>query len=339
MNFDDILGKLLPLFEQKMAWNMEKEKRNLSLSERTDERKLDLEYRKLENQLTNDKDKLAWEKEKLTTTIKGNMDMKTLESSGMLDLERLKQLGDKDKQKILAESEKYKVDMTTLGTILGHAQNISQTGADGITKTSNPTKEVTTAANALMERANLVPATAAPQARNVAGEAENALVILANHEKNKTPDQAKTFYRGLPADVRAIIDAQPKGAAAPGVTPGVPASADRAPIVPIQPDANPVNAYPTTGSVFQQAGEGVRSFVDTGNRLSTGAEKAILSAPRTAVDTVQGAAQGAGTAIAGAGREFMVGYDPAAEKKRREEQIALRRAKGLTGGFGAGGTF
>ena len=38
MNFDDILGKLMPLFEQKMAFNMEMSKRAMSLEEKKEAR-------------------------------------------------------------------------------------------------------------------------------------------------------------------------------------------------------------------------------------------------------------------------------------------------------------
>jgi hypothetical protein len=98
MNFDDLLGKLMPLFEQKMAFNMEMSKRAMSLEETKEANKTDLEYRKLESQITNDKDKLKWEKEKLTTAVKADSDLQVLKNSGMLDIERLKQIGDKDKQ-------------------------------------------------------------------------------------------------------------------------------------------------------------------------------------------------------------------------------------------------
>ena len=72
MNFDDLLGKLMPLFEQKMAFSMEMGKRAMSLEEKKEASKTDLEYRKLEAQITNDKDKLKWEKEKLTTAVKAD---------------------------------------------------------------------------------------------------------------------------------------------------------------------------------------------------------------------------------------------------------------------------
>ena len=86
MNFDDLLGRLIPLLEQKMAFSMQLANREMTLREKTEERKVDLEYRKLEAQITGDKDKLTWEKEKLTTTIKGGYDLEQVKNSGMLDV-------------------------------------------------------------------------------------------------------------------------------------------------------------------------------------------------------------------------------------------------------------
>jgi len=82
---------------------MEMSNRAMSLEEKKEANKTDLEYRKLEAQITNDKDKLKWEKEKLTTAIKGDYDLQTLKNSGMLDQKRLEGLDAKDKQKIMEE--------------------------------------------------------------------------------------------------------------------------------------------------------------------------------------------------------------------------------------------
>ncbi|MFZ4436833.1 MAG: hypothetical protein ACOYOS_00235 [Syntrophales bacterium] len=258
MNIDDLLGKLIPLFEQKMAFNMEKEKRVMSLAEKTEERKLDLEYRKLESQIASDKDKMKWEKEKLTTTIKGGYDLEVAKNSGALDVKRLEGIDAKEKQKIMeegansraklsADTETNKAFLTTLGTILGHAQEISQTGLDGQTKTSKPTAEVGNAARSLMEKTGLAKPTETPQARNVAGEAEFAASVLREHEKNGTPDQARNYLNALPTDTRqaALTLLNPGAAAAPmskqeDAAPPIPAA--RPPVSPVQPAEQPVTS-------------------------------------------------------------------------------------------------
>jgi hypothetical protein len=263
MNFDDILGKLMPLFEQKMAFNMEMSKRAMSLEEKKEASKTDLEYRKLEAQITGDKDKLKWEKEKLTTAIKGDYDLQTLKNSGMLDQKRLEGLDAKDKQKIMeeganaraklsadtetnktklnAETETTKAYLTTLGTILGHAQEVSQTGVDGVTKTSKPTAEVGNAARSLMEQTGLAKPAATPQARNVAGEAEFAAGVLREHEKAGTPDSARNYLNALPADTRqaalALLNPGAAATLATGVAPVTPAPGVRPLVSPVQPAA------------------------------------------------------------------------------------------------------
>ena len=262
MNFDDLLGKLMPLFEQKMAFNMEMSKRTVSLEEKKEANKTDLEYRKLESQITNDKDKLKWEKEKLTTAVRADSDLQVLKNSGMLDMERLKQIGEKDKQKIMeegansraklsADSETNKAYLTTLGTILGHAQEVSQTGVDGVTKTSRPTTEVGNAARSLMEQTGLAKPAAAPQGRNVGGEAEFAAGVLREHEKAGTPDAARNYLNALPADTRqaalallnpgnAVTPATGARTPLPAVTPAPAAEAARPVVQPVAPAVEPV---------------------------------------------------------------------------------------------------
>ena len=239
MNFDDILGKLLPLFEQKMAFTMEMSKRAMSLEEKKEASKTDLEYRKLEAQITNDKDKLKWEKEKLTSAVKADSDLQVLKNSGMLDLERLKQIGEKDKQKIMeegansraklnADTETNKAYLTTLGTILGHAQEVSQTGLDGQTKTSKPTAAVGDAARSLMEKTGIARPPAAPEGRrNMAGEAEVAADVLRQHEKAGTTDAARNYLNSLPPDTRqaALALLNPGSAVSPTARPTIPAAA------------------------------------------------------------------------------------------------------------------
>lgn len=262
MNFDDLLGKLMPLFEKKMDYMMEMGKRAMSLEEKKEASKTDLEYRKLEAQVTSDKDKLKWEKEKLTTAVKGEYDLQGLKNSGLLDTERLKGLNEREKQEIMetgansraklsaetdigkakigAKAEVDKAYLSTLGTILGHAVEVSQTGLDGQSKTTKPTKEVTNAARSLMEQTGLATPAATPQGRNVAGEAEFAAGILREHEKNGTSDQARTYLNNLPADTRQATMALLNPGA--GATPGA-AATTTAPAVKVTSSA-PATAIP-----------------------------------------------------------------------------------------------
>jgi hypothetical protein len=245
-NFEDIMDKMMPMFEQKVAWSMEREGRELSLKERTEERKLDLEYRKLENQLTTDKDKLAWEKEKLTTAVKADYDLQTLKNTGMLDTERLKGLNEKDLQGIknagLKDTEMYKANMEALPKLFVASKGQKIKNADGTETITPDNPEAAARASALSQRLNLEPTAATPQARNVAGEAAAAIGILNQHEINKTPDQARTLLANLPADTRQEVlkQWQPGAPVAPvtgGTATVAPAPAPAAAPV-LTPDAN-----------------------------------------------------------------------------------------------------
>ena len=352
MNFDDLLSKLIPLFEKKMEFTMAMQERAMSLAEKTDERKLDLEYRKLENQITNDKDKLKWEKEKLTTAIKGDYDLQTLKNGGMLDTERLKGLNEKEKQKIMeegansraklsADTETNKAYLTTLGTILGHAQEVSQTGLDGQTKTSRPTEEVKTAARSLMEQTGLAKPAATPQARNVAAEAEAAAGVLRGHEKAGTADAARNYLNALDPTVRAetLKLLNPGGVApATGVAPAAPAPG-------VQPTVSPANAArPTSISPMQPvvqpaptAAEPVRPIVQpTVAAPAPPQEKTFAAAGPLGGD---GKTAFGGTPGGLPGEVWKRGGMQAADilKQRQDDEEknrALRRARGLTvGGF------
>jgi hypothetical protein len=261
--FEDIMDKMMPLFEQKVAWSIEREGRELSLKERTEERKLDLEYRKLEAQITTDKDKLAWEKEKLTTAVKADYDLQTLKNTGLLDTERLKGLNEKDLQGIknagLKDTEMYKANMEALPKLFVASKGQKIKNADGTETITPDNPEAAARASALSQRLNLEPAAATPQARNVAGEAAAAIGILNQHEINKTPDQARTLLANLPADTRQEVLKQWQpgapvapvtGRAAPVAPPVAPAPVAPAPAPAAAPAAAPALTPDANAEIF-----------------------------------------------------------------------------------------
>ena len=340
---------------------MEMSKRAMSLEETKEMNKTDLEYKKLEAQITNDKDKLKWEKEKLTTAVKADSDLQVLKNSGLLDLERLKQIGEKDKQKIMEEGanarNKYSTDataktayLTTLGTILGHAQEVSQTGIDGQTKTSKPTAEVGNAARALMTQAGIASPEAAPgtQRRNVLGEAEFAAGVLREHEKAGTKDAARSYLNALPADTRqaALALLNPGGDAtpAPGVQPAVSPTAAVRPtaIAPVQPAAPqptaPAATPPSGGGLLDNISKGVGEIQAKGRPIIAPA----APAPGTGYGTISQNRLELSNPFAGVmdnyGSKFNTRRNLTAtetQKKEEEKNRALRRARGLT----VGGSF
>ena len=235
-----------------------------------------------------------------------------------------------------AEANKY---LNTLGVVIGHAVERTGTDAQGNPYSVKPTAEVGNVARSLIEKTGLAEpaATPQPQCRNVAGEAENANMLLTQYKKAGNTADATKFFQSLdPAVQAATLTRYQQDSAAAPVAPVAAAIPPAAPVQPaVQPVATPLEparppVQPT--SIFQKAGGAVRSFMDAGNP-----EAARVEAQRTATaegvknlpGTIAGAVRSTGEAVAGAGREFMAGYDPEKEKKRQD---ALRRARGLTVG-------
>ena len=256
-NFEDIMDKMMPIFEQKVAFSQEAQSRELSLKEKTEERRLDLEYKKLDAQITTDKDKLAFEKEKLTVAVKADYDLQSLKNSGLLDIERLKGLNEKELQGIknagLKDTEMYKANMEALPKLFASGKGQKIKNADGSETIMPENPEAQAAAKGLSQRMNLTPTADEPPVRNVAGEAAFAADVLRQHEKNGTNAEARNYLNSLPKDTQqAALALLNPGAAvitpAPGVapTPVAPGTA----VTPVRTDVNTTQAAPV-----QQPGE------------------------------------------------------------------------------------
>jgi hypothetical protein len=128
MNFDDIISKLMPLFEKKMAFSQELASRAMSLEERKESNRTDIEYRKLENQLSTDKDKLKWEQEKTIAGFKNGLDLAALHNKGLVDVAVLNRSSALDVAKVNAEAHKYGYD--TVAKTAEAAQAMTKRGQD-----------------------------------------------------------------------------------------------------------------------------------------------------------------------------------------------------------------
>jgi hypothetical protein len=222
--------------------------------------------------------------------------------------------------------------LTTLGTILGHAQEVSQTGVDGVTKTSKPTEEVGNAARSLMEQTGLAKPVAAPQGRNVGGEAEFAAGVLREHEKAGTPDAARNYLNALPADTRqaALALLNPGNATTPatGVSPSItPAPEARAPIPATQPPAVP----PVTEASRPIVQPAVPSPSVVPEKRLTAAAGPLGSDRKTAFGGTPGGFLGEVWKRGGMQADKIMEQRKEDEEKNR----VLRRARGLT----VGGSF
>jgi hypothetical protein len=352
MNFDDLLGKLIPLFEQKLAFQMEMANRGMSLEEKKEASKTDLEYRKLEALITNDKDKLKWEKEKLTTAIKGEYDLQVVKNSNLLDAKRLENLGAKEKQelentgkekvaKIAAGVEEKKAYLTTLGTILGHAREVSQTSVEGTTRTEKPTAEVGTVARSLMEQTGLAkPAApgATSQGRNAAGEAEFAADVLRQHEKAGTPDAARNYLNALPKDTQQATLALLRSGTSPAM-PVVGAAPIAPPAAPPTVARPPISEAPAAVQPAIPAVEPVRPAVEPAAQITPVPQQKRF-ATAGPLDSGEKTAFGGtpGGVLGEIWNRGSVKADKALEQRKMDEEEekkrALRRARGLTVGGG-----
>ncbi len=362
MNIDDLLGKLLPLFEKKMAWSIEKEQRSMSLAERTEQEKTDLEYRKLEAQITSDKDKLKWEKDKLVTTIKGGYDLEVLKNSGMMDQERLKNLGAKErveidaasKERIAKGGEDAKIFEAKLRTIpefsnAGTGQRMRNAGgSETITDGSTQSKEM---GMNLGRQTGIAPAAETAEG-SLAGE-QVAMQKLTREQMQKDISSGniqgvKNRFNSLDAASQQRLSPWLKSAMnnnvvatpAPGVAPASPVQpAMTAPnpgaVTPaaMPPQAaDPVRNALEPTSIFQKAGGAVRSVLNAGSTLNSNVVEGVARAP----ERVRNAGGVVAGATAGAGRDFLKGmtFDPEQEAFEKAKKRALLGARGLNvGGF------
>jgi len=126
LDINEIIGTLKDLFQQKLTFMREMKERELSLAEKTEFNKNELEYAKLDSQIKTDKDRLSWEKDKAMLGFKNGMDLQTLHNQGLLDVEKLRGANEKDRAQITAEATKYGHDVTALASVLGHTKTVEK---------------------------------------------------------------------------------------------------------------------------------------------------------------------------------------------------------------------
>lgn len=225
MDFGDILGRLMPLFEERLRLGMEAQNRALTAAEKAEERKADLESRKLAAQIKSDEDKLAWEKEKAQLGFKHGMDLQTLANQGHIDLERLKQSGAKDVAQIQAAAAKYGHDIDAIPKLLAAGAGQVVKNADGSETTISKSKEATGIGSRLAGNLGLTePAKpAASQSQDAQKQAEVASVLSDYNNLKKTdPARAEAYLNSIKAsapDLHAALAPAIGQAPAPAATP------------------------------------------------------------------------------------------------------------------------
>lgn len=192
MDFGDILGRLMPLFEERLRLGMEAQNRALTAAEKAEERKADLESRKLAAQIKSDEDKLAWEKEKAQLGFKHGMDLQTLANQGHIDLERLKQSGAKDVAQIQAAAGKYGHDIDAIPKLLSAGAGQVVKDASGAETTTPKSREATAIGSRLAGSYGLMePAQPAAQPAPDAQKASAVAAALSDYNALKKTDPAR----------------------------------------------------------------------------------------------------------------------------------------------------
>jgi hypothetical protein len=113
------MDKIMDLFQKKLAWSTEQEKRQLSLAEKAEQNKTDFEYSKLNAAIKSDKDKLDFEEKKMNAGFKNGFDLEAMKQKGLVDLEIMKSGTDLQKAKWVKEAADYGHDTTLAGAMFG----------------------------------------------------------------------------------------------------------------------------------------------------------------------------------------------------------------------------
>lgn len=232
---------------------MEAQNRALTAAEKAEERKADLESRKLAAQIKSDEDKLAWEKEKAQLGFKHGMDLQTLANQGHIDLERLKQSGAKDVAQIQAAAAKYGHDIDAIPKLLAAGAGQVVKNADGSETTTPKSKEATAIGSRLAGTLGLTePAKpTAPQSQDAQKSAEIAEALSDYNTLKKTdPAKAEAYLNSIKAtapELHAALAPAVGQAPAPAATPAAqqqaaPPTAAQQLAATSQPQRTPLNA-------------------------------------------------------------------------------------------------
>lgn len=243
----DIIRQITPLFEEKLKFMKEMQERKLTSEENIEASKINLKYGELEAKIKNDKDTLAWEKDKAILGFKNGLDIQTLHNQGLVNVANIQRMSAKDQSLITAEAAKYGHDMTAFNQALQYAgttQKEVKTNPDTGEKT-----EVSTTANPLA--AGMVPTIAK---RVGMGAKEVSPDVLAQHT-NALAEQQKTggdvavegYLRNLSQSDPDAYTALRSGQFSPA-----PATQQPAPVPVTQPQPQPAGRTPQSPVVQPQ---------------------------------------------------------------------------------------
>jgi hypothetical protein len=253
MNMDDLLGTLMSLFEKKVAFQRTMQEREATLKENNEARKIDLEYKRLDAQVTDNKDKNELERWKVGATLKGGLDLEAAKNAGMITLEGIKGEHEFRRQKYASDtaaaSAKDTAEMNMMGKVLEHQQTSAETTSitGEKTKTSTPSalgKSI--AEEAARQRGYIVPPDNSGAADNSRLSLISSVVDTMTQNKASVKD-IQNFLKSTGLKDQYMEQARakgvgytgasilPKAPAAPIVTAPTPAPAPIAPVAAIAP--------------------------------------------------------------------------------------------------------
>ena len=278
VDFDDILRRIMPLLEKKLNFMQTMADRQMSLEEQKEANKTNLEYRKLEASIESEKDKMRWEKEKLTTTIKGNYDLEMAKQQGLINLRNIDKMSSKEIAEINAASQervaKYGADAKLLPELekLAVGQKVKSTNplTGEIEETmTGGSKSAGQMAGALGNRMGLTPAAdlEAKTAQDLAAvnqaKALETVGILKSYADAGNTEAGRAIYNSLDPNMKMLVDpmlkTQTVGAMAKPQAATPPPSIQRTAVQPAERPANPVQ--PARAAIQQVGGQPVQNLV------------------------------------------------------------------------------
>ena len=366
VDFEDILRRIMPLLEKKLNFMQTMAERQMSLEERKEANKTNLEYAKLEASITSEKDKLKWEKEKLTTTIKGNYDLEMAKQQGLINLKNVEKMSAKEIAEINAASAervaKYGADAKMLPELekLAVGQKVKS-----INPTTGETEETIVGgstragemAGALGGRMGLTPAAdeaalAAKTNQDLAAvnqaKALETVNILKSYAAAGNTEAGRQIYNSLDPNMKVLVDpmlktetaggpAKPQVATPPqSASPPLPAQRPTVqpaeqPMAPVQPTRvaiQPVGGQPVQNMVSGQQAQPAPSTIEPArSRLQIAVAGPLESGGKTAFGGTPYGAVGSAVENWKNWRDNTLAERTAQEEERRQ---ARRRAQGLT---------
>lgn len=224
---DELINKLMDIFERKLAFTMQQGKAAQSLAERVEQNKTDLEYAKLSGLLKTDSDKLAFEERKMNAGFKYGFDLETLKNNGLLDVERLKSATDLQKAKMVKDAAMYGHDVDLNKGIFSASHTVRKDAEGNTTSAYDPR------ANAAI----LATQASSPDPAAIRTHGDNIKAKLAS----SNPTEATNYFNALDPVIQQGVkrtlgmgNAQPAAAPAPGA--GIFDVQLRNPINPITPE-------------------------------------------------------------------------------------------------------